>query len=321
MNKVIYITPIFNFYFDEQEKPLTHTFSHKGLSYTVVFEEIPYGEKNDERISEMDRPVREQYQSITKLENSIGNTEARGRVMLSTESTNNIDNTISSVNRAFLRAISLHSTNGLLYDWTLIRTNVNDIDEANSKQSGINKQDRWREIEEPSTLKVSDFKDCIKTFEMLLNDNYKTNRIFNNVLKLSLNYHEMLFLNDHTPTKFLLLMIIFEALCCKDHNTQISDGATILSKLLFSDKDEQAVVVNDFHNFSDAKDVRSFRVLRNMIAHGDPNIDEKLPNGRYEKLYKYVGKGLIKVLHIPNEEIGEKDNYYVKLEKITKNVV
>ena len=102
----------------------------------------------------------------------------------------------------------------------------------------------------------------------------------------------------------------------KNEKDKVSDGALLLSNLISTSDEEHAKIMADFHNDQKPNDVASFRVIRNMIAHGDPELTLEIVRPRYALLYNYLTRAIVKVLHIPNEQIATSDNYYDKLKAI-----
>lgn len=326
MNEIYYITPIFSFEFNDEQciqRVFEHNYRSGDIQYYISFKKTLSLDIIPPPLSQrLDRRTKDLLDEIGK--SALGQTLrcAEYYLVITAKSQNIINFDVNIIN-ALLDSFRLHTTNGILYDSTL-RVNFNDDVVETQLYSRLPKQDSGRTLAVESYLLTNEFDNCKKSFEILIRKKYKRNKTFNNILKIALNYHRIIFQLWCSPTQFLLLMIIFEALFKKGGDSKISDPAEILAKLIEKDKTKQRKIITNFYNKKrkkkkngkNTKDTSSFRGIRNIIAHGDPALSDKRVMARYRLLYEYIRKAIIEVLHISDEEIGAKDDYYDKIKVI-----
>lgn len=334
MNKILYIVPIANFSLNYSESVFKHSHKYKNVEYSIRL-------TNDDRTVRDSLPNDKISEELYNKVRSMESIHERYRdwpvklwfliIKAETEQERNpfVEDTLT---KAALDALRLHSSNGIIYDKVFRSFESKDV--INPEITFWFTKPNGSKMIASSGLEDADIEPCKKTFDILFSGSkfegspifevvkiYKSNKTFNNVLKIALEYHETIFQLWFIEHRFLLLMIIFEALFKKEDEKYISDAADTFAKLVEPDGVKQKLIIKDFWNEIDKKDIKSFSVLRNMIAHGDPNFDVKRLDERYRLLYKYVTQGIIKVLHIPNEQIGVDDNYYDKLKQIANHEV
>ncbi len=186
----------------------------------------------------------------------------------------------------FITALRLHTTQGLLYEYTYIfcshpypepspdnrpafiqelaRETVNYTVQA----SGINPFGTLRHG--VSSLPDEEHEPCRVTFQHLLNKQWDETDTFDKVLKLALEYHRLSFTLERFDHAFLILMVVFEALFKHEKEKNANDAANRIAGLL-------ATIQSDFEPVKDAFYNRSgtaFSGIKNCIAHGDPTLDK-----------------------------------------------
>jgi len=219
---------------------------------------------------------------------------------------------IELITNYFLRTLHLHSSNGIYYEKK--HSYRFPLEKYNSINLGSNPFDIWfNPAHKPSILKQEEFENCKTTFLSFLNNrSSKTAR--RNITNLAYSYHRTSFNMVLIPHKFLIFMVIFESLFKKENERNLNQASIRISKLLSTLKSDQKTIKKEFYDNPDP-----FRRLRNQIVHGDPNLDEKIVQEKFPKLYKYITEALIKIIQIPREKIDDNKDYNEEIEKYIDN--
>ncbi|MGA9351384.1 MAG: hypothetical protein WBW48_21610 [Anaerolineae bacterium] len=161
-------------------------------------------------------------------------------------------------------------------------------------------------VDEPPVLPDSEFDSCRSVFDVLLNKQWNDNVALDKLLRLALRYHKLTFNLHSAEHRFLLLMIVCDALFKKESERNASQAARRISRLLSTTQSDQKRIQREF--FGNAPN--TFYRLRNAVAHGDPDLDREVVRSKYWTLYHYVTRAIRKLVLIPDGEIDHRKNYY-----------
>ena len=167
----------------------------------------------------------------------------------------------------------------------------------------------------PSTLSESEFENCTATLETMLRRNWNDSVTFDKVLTLALEYHKTTFILQRAEHRFLLLMVICDALFKKENERNASQAARRISELLSTTQSDQPRVQKEFFD----RATQSFYRLRNAAAHGDPNLDRDNMETKYWALYHYITKAIIALISIPDGKLDWTIDYYDEISRYIEN--
>jgi len=132
---------------------------------------------------------------------------------------------------------------------------------------------------------------------------------------MAFRYHQATFNMAEISHKFLILMVIFESLFKKENENNASQAAKRISKLIAKVKSNQKQIQKDFFD----NDPNCFCKIRNRIAHGDPSLNLKTVKSKYQLLYEFITKAIIKIIEIPSGAVDYNKNYYNEIDKYIKS--
>lgn len=165
----------------------------------------------------------------------------------------------------------------------------------------------FRHMGSPSILVPAEFTRCIIVVDALRARFASANgTVFHNIFLLAWNYHRLAITFENPSHGFLILMIAFEAMFSRDDAESISKAGQRIGRLL-APTQKQCVAIGK--TFTDI-----FRVLRNDIAHGDPNLSRASVLKQLPVLYQYVGKAIAELVLLP--PIDPAKDYYAEIERI-----
>lgn len=167
-------------------------------------------------------------------------------------------------------------------------------------------------VENPPVLPESEFDSCRSVFDMLLNRQWNDDVTFDKLLRLALQYHRMTFNLYSAEHRFLILMIVCEALFKSESERNASQAAQRISRLLAATRSDQKKIQREFFG----SDPDTFFRLRNAIAHGDPNLDREVVRSKYWTLYRYVTRAIRELLLVPDGEIDHGKGYYDEVSRL-----
>lgn len=216
------------------------------------------------------------------------------------------------ITHSILQSLHLHSRNGISFERTYsFRIPCRELRHYKSEYNLPNIRFWASELDRLSVLPEKRFDDCKNTFSSLLIKRTLQKSTYRHFLYMVLRYHQATFNMAEFSHKFLILMVIFESIFKREDESNSGQAALRISKLISKVKSEQKGIQENF--FGNQPD--GFCKIRNLIAHGDPSLNEQIVESRYPLLYKYVTKAIIKFIEIPSGAIDYSKNYYDEIER------
>jgi len=326
------IIPIFNFKFGEEDIKFSHSGNFDGTKYTISLKhygQVSLGDilnvidnvsnfENFER--KLDTEAKALFNSRQKSIYSFPYAEYFLVIDVKQQDIFKPHRLISSpqmhaISQSILRSLHLHSSSGLSYEKTYgFRILLQDLNDFYSEFNSFYIKYLLSEIRNPSILKQRKFKSCIQTFLSLLDMKRHPKASYMKILYLALRYHQTTFSLGEVPHKFLILMVVFESLF-KGEKENTSRAAKRISKLISKVKiDRQRIHKAFCGNPSD-----TFCKIRNVIAHGDPKLNQEIVESKYPLLYKYITKAIIELILIPSGDINYNKDYYIEIDNYIEN--
>lgn len=318
------ITPIFDFEFEHEGSAFSHYGRLEDSSYSIKlgkyqrgkpgFDELmAYADDNFRRFfdhmrsSYVYRSAADHFLIVQAVEPYKGQHRVSG---------------YSSIGRRVLinifRSLRLHCSKGISRDKThhFRSPPLPDIDGLMS----IVEEHRRRAFSHlgpgPSILPDSQFESCRSTFDALIKKNWDYSRIYDQVLRLALAYHETAFDLRRVEHSFLILMIVFEALFKREKETSAKKASTRISQLISTTQAEQKRIEKEFYGENDHSTLCR---IRNKIAHGNPSVDEETIAYRYPDLYRYITNAMIRLLSIQDGTLDQTKDYYAEISRYCKD--
>ena len=285
------ITPLRSFAFEHPDTEFLHSGIYKSATYTVRLKGYDRTKAGfDELMEGADEWAREQlapkytgfgganYYLVADVTEPIG------------DELKVIGNTFESVNipNVMIDALRLHSSKGLLFE-QMYQFRLHHSDALfTSRPMPSQYIFRHHGFLGPSVLSDSEFELCRQTFNTLLQKEWNDKFTFDRLLKMALEYHKATFNLSAVEHSFLILMIVFESLFKKKQESNASQAAMRIAKLLSEAQNHRAKIQRTFFD----NNSYSFCRIRNDIAHGDPGLNLQVVKSRYPLLYQYITKAI-----------------------------
>ena len=324
-NKTItyrYITPVF--YSTALNKPFQYSGSIDQIQFNITFKYISKKDKELEELLQLEyfRKNVINRDIIDILENvrkplKVGPLAEHFVIIDITYpfkarliTTGSTEETVK-INSSILMALKLHCSKGLLFDKSYaFKLEPYGHKCGLSNSSPLIPQYIFNHLGIEDSLLPEDAHDsCRQIFDKLLLRGEPKNT-YDKILDLALNYHHTSFCLNSVEYSYLILMIIFESLFkAEGDNSQLA--AKRISRWLSNVQKDQKAVQKEFLN--------SFDRIRNLIAHGDPNLDKKVVKDEYKKLYQYITRVIIKLILLPDNAIDHSKDYYQEIDQYIEN--
>lgn len=308
------IVPIHQFAFEQADGQFLHSGNYQNATFTISLSRCDRTKDGFDKLLEgVDKWIREQlaskyagvegtnYYLVVDVTQPIGD---ELKVPGNSFESIHIPNTM-------IEALRLHSSRGLLFVQTY-QFQLHHSDELiTSRPTPSQYLFPHQGFPAPSILLDSEFEPCRHTFDVLLRKVWEDEFTLDRLLRLALEYHKATFNLSAVEHSFLILMVVFEALFKKKQESNTSQAAIRVAKLLSDVQNEKLAIQKDFFD----SDPQSFCNIRNDIVHGNPDLNLQVVRSRYPLLYQYITKAIVRLLVIQNGAIDHTKDYYDEISK------
>jgi len=308
------ITPVHNFAFEQDDIQFLHSGNYKSATYSASLKKY---ERTTAGFHELMRGADEwarehlvlmytgaegaSYYLVVDIAQPLGDgLKVPGNTFESMRIPN-----------VMIDTLRLHSSKGLLVEQTYQFQLQNSEDMFTSWSMPSQYTFGHLGFPNPSVLPISEFDRCRQTFDTLLRKVWNDNFTFDRLLKMALEYHKATFSLVAVEHSFLLLMVVFEALFKNKTESNASQAAVRIAKLLSESQNHRGGIQKTFFD----NNPHSFCNIRNDIAHGDPNLDLQVVKLKYPMLYQYITKAMLQLVVIPDGTIDHTKDYYGEISK------